>query len=162
MGGVDLKVNSIQDQTGTLIDFFAGTLLNRSFIIALSGGMNMGHPSVNYGYLGILGQYTYQPKSLLHFSGQVLIASGSTKDYEREKTSTMDNFGNITGAGFWLIEPALNAELNLSSKTRLILGLGYRYVIGLDEDHESISTTKVTNEDLSGVNLIFGVKIASY
>lgn len=74
----------------------------------------------------------------------------------------MDNYGNITGPGFFLIEPAFNAELNLSAKTRLILGLGYRIVTGLDEDHELISKTKVTNKNLSGLNVILGVKFALY
>jgi len=113
-------------------------------------------------YLGLLCQYTYLPEELIHGSAQVLLASGSTKDYEMEKSSFFDNYGNITGPGFFLIEPAVNAELNLSLKTRLVMGLGYRMVSGLDEDHELISTTKVTNEDLSGLNFNIGVKIALY
>jgi len=160
--GLGTKVNSIQDETGTLFDFFGGVLVNKSTIIALEGGLNVGHPTVNYGYLGLLGQYTYLPEKLFHGSAQILIASGTTKDYENEKSSLFDNYGNITGPGFFLIEPALNAELNLSQKTKLVMGLAYRVVSGLDEDHELISKTEVTNEDLSGLNLIIGVKIALY
>lgn len=160
--GLGLKVNSIQKQTGTLFVFYGGALINNSTIIAFTGGMNVGHPKVNYGYLGLLGQYTFNPKEVFHYSGQLLIAAGSTKDYEQEKSSLLDNYGNISGPGFFLIEPAVNAELNLSVQTRIYLGLGYRIVTGLDEGHELISRTNVTNSDLSGLNLLLGVKIALY
>ena len=160
--GLGMKVNSIQDDTGTLFEIYAGALVNNSIIIALAGGMNIGHPKVNYGYFGLLSQYTFKPKELIHFSGQVLLATGSTKDYEQEKSSTFDNYGNISGPGFFLIEPSINAELNLSVKSKLYLGLGYRIATGLDEDHELISKTKVTNKDLSGLNLLIGVKFALY
>lgn len=157
-----MKVNSIQKETGTLFEIYAGALVNNSTIIALAGGMNISHPKVNYGYLGLLGQYTFKPEMLIHFSGQLLLATGSTKDYEQEKSSTFDNYGNISGPSYFLIEPAINAELNLSVKAKLYLGFGFRIVTGLDEDHELISMTKVTNEDLSGLNLLIGVKIALY
>ena len=160
--GIGLKVNSIQNKTGTLIDWYGGILINKSTIIALNGGVNFGHPTVNYGYFGLLGQYTFKPKKIIHFSGQVLVGFGTTKDYQQEKSSLFDNFWNITGPGFFLVEPAMNVELNLSVKTRLFLGLGYRIVTGLDEDHELIQLTKVTNKDLSGLNMIFGVKIGLY
>ncbi|MFC1502689.1 hypothetical protein ACFL6A_04695 [bacterium] len=160
--GFDLKVNSIQDKTGTLFEFYAGALINPATIIAFAGGMNIGHPEVNYGYLGLLGQYTFKPQKMIHFSAQLLLGIGSTKDYERPKSSVFDNYGNISGPGFYLIEPAVNVELNLSVKARLFLGLGYRMVSGLDEDHELIQTTGVTNKDLSGLNVLFGVKFARY
>jgi len=160
--GMDMKVNSIQDNTGTLWEIYGGALVNNSTIIALAAGMNVGHPKVNYGYWGLMGQYTYKPLELIHFGGQLLIGAGSTKDYEQKKSSTFDNYGNITGPGFYLIEPAINAEVNLSRKAKLYLGLGYRIVTGLDEDHDLISKTNVTNKDLSGVNVMIGVKFALF
>ena len=160
--GVDLKVNSMQNETGTLIGGYMGALVNKTYIMALAWGLNVGHPDINYGYLGVLGHYTYQPHELIHLSGQLLLAGGSTKDYEQKKTSTMDNFGNITGPGFFIIEPAILAEANLTEKTKFVLGLGYRMVSGLDEDDELIAITNVTNKDLSGLNLLMGVKVALY
>jgi hypothetical protein len=160
--GLDFKVNSIQDQTGTLTGIYMGALLNKSIIVALTGALNVGHPEVNYGYFGLLVQYTHNPHDLLHFSGQLVLGTGTTKDYEREKSSTFDNFGNITGPGFWLIEPGIIGELNLSTKVRLGFGLGYRLIAGLDENDELISKTEVTNKDLSGVNFLLSCKIATY
>lgn len=79
--GLDFKVNSIQKKTGTLWEIYGGALVNNSTIIALAGGMNLGHPKVNYGYIGLRGQYTFKPKELIHYSGQLLLGMGSTKDY---------------------------------------------------------------------------------
>lgn len=159
--GVDVKVNSIQEQTGTLLEIYGGTRIGRSTVVALAGGLNVSHPDVNYGYLGLLGQYTFKPEEAIHYGGQLLVGTGTTRDYEEEKSSLFDNYGNISGPRFFLIEPAVSVEANLTASTKLILSLGYRIVTGLDEDHELISTTRVTSDDLSGLNLMLGVQFGS-
>lgn len=159
--GSGLKVNSIQEETGTLLEIYGGARVGHSTLVAFAAGMNVGHPEVNYGYLGLLGQYAFRPKEAIHASAQLLIGTGTARDYEREKTSLFDNYGNISGPSFFLFEPAVNVELNLTVKTKLVVGLGYRIVMGLDDDHELISTTGVTNEDLSGLNLTLGVQFGS-
>lgn len=160
--GLDFKVNSIQNKTGTLAGVYAGVLIDRSTIVALTVGANVGHPTVNYSYLGVLGQYTFQPYSIVHFCGQLLVAAGATKDYERPKTSLMDNFGNTSGPGFWIIEPGILAEVNLSEKVRLAGGLGYRLASGLDSADSLVSRTRVTDADLSGLNLLVSLKVALF
>jgi hypothetical protein len=160
--GLDFKVNSIQDKTGTLAGIYAGVLVDRSVIVAATVGSNIGHPTVNYSYFGLLGQYTHQPHSIVHFCGQVVVAAGATKDYERPKTSLMDNFGNTSGPGFWLVEPGLLAEVNLSEKVRLAGGFGYRFATGLDSGDSLVVRTRVTDADLSGLNLLISLKVALY
>jgi hypothetical protein len=68
----EVKINSIQGRVGTLIGLYGGALINRSFLIGLSGGLNLGHPTVNYGYFGGIVQYTVKPAKLIHYSGQLL------------------------------------------------------------------------------------------
>ena len=154
----EVKINSIQGDVGTLIGFYGGAVINHTFLLGISGGANLSHPTVNYGYLGGIGQYIYKQSKLWHFSVQLLAAYGSTKDYENPKSSLFDNFMNISGAGFFLMEPGINLELNLSKKHTLVAGISYRFVMGLDENSENVSITHVTNEDLSGVNFIIGLK----
>jgi hypothetical protein len=124
--------------------------------------MNISHPEVNFGYMGLLTQYTYQPNKLFHFSGQLLVGGGSTKDYQQPKSSVFDNFGNITGPGFFVIEPGLNAEMNFHTKVRFVAGLSYRLVFGLDSTDPLVSITNVNNSDLSGLNVNAGVKFGVY
>jgi len=92
----------------------------------------------------------------------LLLGGGSTKDYQNPKTSPFDNFGNITGPGFYVVEPGINAEMNLHTKVRLVAGLSYRFVFGLDSSHTLVSLTNVNNRDLSGLNLNVGVKFGAY
>jgi hypothetical protein len=156
----EVKINSIQGDIGTLIGFYGGALIDRSFLLGISGGVNLGHPRVNYGYFGGIGQFIFRPDILVHGSGQLLVAYGSTKDYENPKSGLLDNFWNISGAHFFMMEPGLNIELNLSSRLTLVTGVSYRYVTGLDESNEDLQITHVTNKDLSGFNFNIGLKIA--
>jgi hypothetical protein len=56
------------------------------------------------------------------------------------------------------MEPGLNLEVNLSNRVTLVAGMSYRYVSGLDENNENVFVTRVTNEDLSGLNFNIGLK----
>jgi hypothetical protein len=152
-----IKFNSIQGNMGSLIEVNGGILLNNSTMIGLAGGVNFGHPRVNYGYFGMIAQYIFNPHKLLHFSGQTILAYGTTKDYEQEKSSLFDNFWNISGTSFYLIEPGINMEINLKEKMRFVTGLSYRFVTGLDENNHYVSRTNVTNQDLSGINIKVGL-----
>jgi hypothetical protein len=154
----EVKINSIQGDLGTQIGFYGGAVFNQSILLGISGGLNLSHPRVNYGYFGALGQYIYRPTNLWHCSGQLLVAYGTTKDYEDPKSGLLDNFWNISGAGFFMMEPGINLELNLSKRLTLVTGISYRYVTGLDENNENVQITHVTNEDLSGINFNIGLK----
>jgi hypothetical protein len=156
----EAKFNSIQGDIGTLIGFYGGAVFNRTLLLGISGGVNLTHPRVNYGYFGVIGQYIYKPSNMVHFSGQLLLASGTTKDYENPKSGVFDNFWNISGAGFYVIEPGANIEVNLSKKMTFVAGLSYRYVTGLNENNKNVSITHVSNSDLSGINFNIGVKFA--
>jgi len=103
----EIKINSIQDELGTLFSVYAGALINKSWMLGGAIGTNLGHPTVNYSYLGLMTQYTYKPNNLIHPSFQVLLAAASTKDYQRPKSSLFDNYMNTSGENFYFVEPGL-------------------------------------------------------
>jgi hypothetical protein len=154
----EVKINSIQGDIGTLVGFYGGVLINRTFLIGISGGVNLGHPRVNYGYFGGIMQYIFKPAEVVHYSSQLLLAYGTTKDYEDPKKGLLDNFWNISGAPFFIMEPGLNLEVNLGRRVTLVAGMSYRYVSGLNETNENIQITRVTNNDMSGLNFNIGLK----
>ncbi|MFC1484289.1 hypothetical protein ACFL4U_03100 [Candidatus Neomarinimicrobiota bacterium] len=160
--GLGTKTGKIQDDIGRANTIHFGALLNHALLFGVEAGMNVTHPTVNHGYTAIYAQYTHKPDNLIHFSGQVLLGSATTKDYEAEKSSPYDNFGNITGPRFYIIEPGVNVEANLHVKAKLVMGLSYRIAYGLDEDHELIATTGVTNKDFSGIQFNLGIKAGKY
>lgn len=151
-----VKFNSIQGDIGSLLEVNGGVLLNNSTMFGLAGGVNFGHPRVNYGYFGLMARYAHNPSKLVHFSGQAIIAYGATKDYEQEKSSLFDNFWNIYGTGFYMIEPGVNLEINLRERSRFVTGVSYRFVTGLDEESPHVSITNVTNKEMSGLNIMAG------
>jgi fucose 4-O-acetylase-like acetyltransferase len=154
----EVKINSIQGNIGTLVGFYGGALINRTVLVGITGGVNLGHPRVNYGYFGGMVQYIFNPSEVVHYSGQMILAYGTTKDYENPKSGLLDNFWNISGAPFFMMEPGLNIEANLSRRITLVAGMSYRYVSGLEENNENVQVTMVTNKDLSGLNFNIGLK----
>jgi hypothetical protein len=155
----EMKINSIQGQVGTLVGFYGGALINRTFLLGIAGGVNLGHPRVNYGYFGGIAQVIINPAGLVHCSGQLLVAYGTTKDYEDPKEGLLDNFWNISGAPFFILEPGINLELNLSKRVSLVGGVSYRNVSGLPENNENVQITHLTSKDMCGLNINIGLKI---
>lgn len=154
----EVKINSIQGLTGTLIGGYGGVMINRTVVLGLAGGVNLGHPTVNYGYFGGIGQVIAYPGRIVHMSGQLLVAYGTTKDYENPKSGLLDNFWNISGERFMMTEPGVNLEVNLGTGVTFVAGVSYRFVTGLDPDNEYIDITHVSSQDMSGVNFNIGLR----
>ena len=154
----EVKINSIQGQTGTLVGFYGGAMFNRRVLLGIAGGVNIGHPTVNYGYFGGVAQVVIFPTSMVHMSSQLMIAYGTTKDYENPKSGLLDNFWNISGEDFMIIEPGVNLEVSMSANVTLVTGVSYRQVTRLDANNENVSITHVTNQDMSGLNFNIGLK----
>lgn len=156
----EIKFNSIQGDIGTLIGIYGGPMINNRLLVGACGGVNLGHPRVNYGYLGGIIQYVYRPEDMVHMSIQLVVASGTTKDYENPKSGLLDNFWNISGESFFMVEPGINLEVNITSRMKLVMGVSYRYVSGINSAREEIRYTHVTNEDMSGLNFNIGLKFS--
>jgi hypothetical protein len=151
--GIEMKSAEIQNEFATQCGIYTGAVFNNSVMAGMVGALNVTHPRVNFGYLGLFVKYIYKPAGILHMSGQLTLGSASTRDYENEKTNTFDNFGNVSGAGFYFIEPVINAEINLDKKTKLIFGLGYRFASGINPDNRYISSTHISDKDFSGITV---------
>jgi hypothetical protein len=156
----EMKINSIQGKAGTLVGFYGGTLINRNLLLGITGGVNLGHPTVNYGYFGGIAQVIVNPDDLVHFSGQVLVAYGTTKDYENPKSGMLDNFWNISGERFQITEPGVNLEVNVRPGLTFVAGVSYRWVTGIDANNEYVSITHVSSQDMTGINFSIGLKFA--
>jgi hypothetical protein len=154
----EVKLNSIQGKTGTLIGMYGGALINNRVLLGFAGGVNLGHPTVNYGYFGGIAQVIAYPGKMVHVSGQLVVAYGTTKDYENPKSGLLDNFWNISGERFVMNEPGVNVEVNLSERVTMVTGVSYRFVSGIDANNEYVDITHVTSQDMSGINFNIGLK----
>jgi len=155
----EARISSIQGKAGVSIGGYTGVMINRTFMLGITGSVNLTHPTVNYGYFGGIVQVVAYPSRMIHLSSQMVFAWGTTKDYENPKSSLFDNFWNISGERFMMTEPGVNLEVNLSEGIALVAGVSYRFVSGIDSGNEYVDTTHLTNQDMSGVNFSIGLKI---
>ena len=154
----EVKFSSIQGKMGALIGGYGGVYVNRTVMLGFTGAVNLTHPTVNYGYFGGIAQVIAYPGKMVHMSGQLVIAYGTTKDYENPKNGLLDNFWNISGERFMMTEPGINLEVNLSDGITLVAGASYRFVSGIDPNNEYIDITHVTSQEMSGVSFNLGLK----
>ena len=116
------------------------------------------------GYGGLLLEYTLFPESVVHLSFPVLIGAGgasyvSEKEYmEWDDNEWDDNEWDshhevLDTDVFFVIEPAVNAEVNILRFMRLYAGVGYRYTSGF----QMINTSdNLMNNFTAKVGLKFG------
>jgi len=96
---------------------------------------------MGFGYGGLEVGYVNSPDRLVHLGAIALIGAGGAAPWERGYS-----WPHMPAPSFgFVLEPGLTAELNLTTFSRLNLGISYRWVSGLGIDG-------VTDGDLSGVN----------
>jgi hypothetical protein len=158
---LELKTNSLQNEIGSLISIYWATSINRSIILGFGGITNLTHTVTNYGCFQLLAQYVHESDKLLHYGGMLMFGFATAKDYQVAKTGLFDNFMNTSGTSFYLLEPRLNAELNITKSNKLVLGIGYCAAFGLDENSSHVAKSKVTNKDLSGLNITIAMRFGN-
>ena len=158
----ETATNSIKQNVGTAVGMYWGAVFNKTYLLGIGGDVNLSHTVTNYSYVHLLAQYMEQSDQLLHYGGELSLGFGSVKDYEHPKTSLFDNFFNTSGTIFYLAEPQVFGELNITPKSRLLVGLGYFFAFGLDAKNTNIAQSRITNQDLSGVTLTVSLKLGTY
>ncbi len=166
-GGPVVKFSQVNGINSVLAGGRGGWIINHSLIIGGGGyGLvnNIKAPGVYvdgvqanlvFGYGGLELEYISRPNRLVHYSMYMLIGGGGIsntifdevgEDYENHHHYNHD----IENDEIWVIEPALNVTLNVTSFFRISAGAGYRYVTGAN-------LTGTSNSDLSNTafNLTF-------
>jgi hypothetical protein len=131
------KLTSINSQTTSLSGGRAGWLINHKFGIGGAGygtitdvksGFNLDtrplYIELEYGGLEL--EYIHQSDKMLHWTALVFFGNGTVK----LRQHSPDN--EVQSDRIYVVEPSLNADVNLVKWFRLGFGASYRYVIGLD------------------------------
>ncbi len=80
------------------------------------------------GYGGFIFEYTNQSYRLLHFTASTLIGGGGLMLRERNYEDVSDDVNP-----YFVLEPAVNAELNVTSFFRIAVGASYRMTSGISD-----------------------------
>jgi len=161
-----VKFSSVHDDLGVFVGGRAGFILNHTFVIGVGGyGLAsyvdakqrgpFGERYMEMGYGGLDLEYIVNPMELVHFSVSTLIGGGGVFFNDRRwDDDYWDNRDRNVDA-FFIIEPAVNLDLNVTSFLRTSLGASYRMVSGLNSDVS-------TNADLSGASVMLSIRIGKF
>jgi hypothetical protein len=104
---------------------------------------------VRAGYGGLELEYTNRSQRLLHWTASTLIGAGSVA------LETADFPVAADEPSFFVLEPGMHGELNVTRFLRLHAGLSYRYTSGADR-------AGFTDRDFSGVNGTIALKFGGF
>jgi hypothetical protein len=167
-GGPVVKFTSINDQSAVMVGGRGGWVINHSFVIggggygevtkinAPAGVMSEERPlDLKLGYGGLDLEYIVHPNSLAHFSAYTFIGCGTAR-YVDDAGAVTESDENASESDLvFVLEPALNAELNVTSWFHLSAGVSYRLVNGVDLEG-------LKNSDLSGMAATLTLKFGTF
>jgi hypothetical protein len=161
-GGPAIKVTTINGENAVMVGGRGGWIINHSFVL---GGAGYGlatdvnakvtdsmHQCIQMGYGGLDLEYIPSSNDLIHLSVGLLIGAGGI-GYKQDNND-MFNSSHKTNA-FFVLEPTVNANLNVTHYFRVAAGVSYRYVSGL-------KSVVSTNSDLSGPSAVLTFKFGTF
>ncbi|MEM6829264.1 MAG: hypothetical protein AAF551_02025 [Bacteroidota bacterium] len=169
-GGIDLKVGDFKNERSLMVGGCGGLVINRRFLFGIAGyglakdvefnGFVPQKDTVKTlnlfgGYGGILVGATIAPKELVHISIPIVLGAGAfeIEDQHFFSDGLSDREFVIENSVFFIIEPGLEIEFNVSSHFRLGFGATYRYITDLE-------LINLSDEEVTGatgmVSLRFG------
>jgi len=165
------KLTYLADQVSLLVGANMAMVLGHQLNIGLAGYALSSDVDVNYvmingywqtyaftgvlefAYAGILLEPVFFNKSAIHFTAPLIFGPGigSVRD-----TRIWENgSSNVGSDAFWVVEPGLNLELNITKVLRFNAGASYRFVF--DSDLPGMS-----DKFLSDIAIMAGLKIGWY
>jgi len=155
-GGPVAKVTSINDQVAMMAGGRGGWVINHSLIIggggygittevnATEGAIaDQGPLDLQFGYGGVEVEYRIHPQRLGHIGFYTLVGGGSA-NYVKDVGSMAESQERVGQSdSVFVVEPGVNAELNVTRWFHLNAGMTYRVVTG-------VAQGALRNRDLAG------------
>lgn len=160
-GGPVVKFTQINDEFAVLVGGRGGWIMNHTFILGGGGYGLVNEIDTKYtyegellqlmmGYGGLEMEYVNSSNSLVHFSVYLLLGAGGLSYREFDDRHSPE----ITDE-FWIAEPAVNVNLNISSFFRISAGVGYRLITDVD-------LGDLTNSDIAGLSGILTFRFGKF
>jgi hypothetical protein len=162
-GGPVIKVTTLNGENAIMVGGRGGWLINHSFV--LGGGGYGVTTNVNalvtdtikrfldMGYGGVDLEYIASSDELLHLTMGLLVGGGGI-GYRNENEDSFNTQRHMDT--FFVLEPAVHAELNITHFFRIAAGVSYRYITGLSNNNVS------TDSKLSGPAALLVFKFGEF
>ncbi len=161
-----VKFSSVHDDLGVFVGARGGLIVNHSFAIGFGGyglasyveALNRGPLGERYmemGYGGLDIEYIINPNDLVHFSVGTLIGAGGILFNDRSQGSEYWDERDPDVDAFFIAEPTVNVDLNVTTFLKTSLGASYRLVSGLRSDVSN-------NAELSGFSAMLSIRVGKF
>lgn len=159
-GAPVVKFSRVKNNFALFVGGYGGWLINHTFLIG-GGGYGLvnkikGEQSAQYiygywddvkiqfGYGGLYLEYIGNSNELIHYSISTLIGAGGVSyGVYNSNLYYLNTDWTRNNSSVFVLEPGINAELNVAKFFRINIGASYRFVNGVD-------LVGLTNSDLSG------------
>jgi len=158
-GGPELRLTALNGEAELLVGGRGGWIIDHTFVIGGGGyGLSTEVPMsdstlLNFGYGGLDLEFIVKSDELIHFTIGTLIGAGGTGLRYRIFD---ENFTNeFESDPFFVLEPRVTTELNITDFFRIGAGVSYRYVSGIEKFN-------LSEADLSGISGLLVFKFGSF
>jgi hypothetical protein len=161
-GGPELKITSINKETAVLMGGRGGWIINHTFSL---GGAGYGlvtnvhsrntdsvHQFIQMGYGGLDLEYIASSNDLIHLSMELLIGAGGI-GFKNDVDAIVDHHPIMES--FFVLEPSVHANLNVTRFFRIAGGVSYRYING-------VKSPVSTNTDMTGLSGVFTLMFGKF
>ena len=114
------------------------------------------------GYGGIFIEYVLNPKKAFHLTFPLFIGAGGAQvgvktplDLNVSTPQDYTTYDYVESSGFFVLEPGINIELNMSKFFRLDIGASYRFISGTQ-------LQRLSSNDLSDFSFNLGLKFGKF
>jgi hypothetical protein len=155
-----IRFMEVGDDLGLLGGAKVGVLINHSLGVSVMGYGTILRPgpedledleSLEIAYGGIAFEYIFMPHSVFHVCVPVSVGGGRVRFVGKYRDP---DSGEDSGS-FFMVEPELDLEVNLTRNLRLNLGVAYLSINGTD-------FADFTDEDLSSLTGTVALRVGSF
>jgi hypothetical protein len=144
-GVLSTQYSKFNHQDAIFVGAYGGWMINHKLMLGLGGyalatthkgfGINPVTNEQNklrMGYGGLMAEYTFAGNKAFHVTANALVgAGGITNGYEKKgDNNDEDNWHNVKASAFFVAQPGLNVEANLTKWFRVSAGGSYRLIAG--------------------------------
>ena len=133
------------NENAVMVGAYGGWLINHKLMIGLGGYGNVSRHAgfgtnpqntqnrLRMGYGGLVVEYTFMHKSLVHITAGALVGAGAVSNGYKKDYHYGDNgeqWRSVNSSAFFVAEPSVKLEMNVSKEVRIAAGGGYRFIKG--------------------------------
>lgn len=171
-GAIDLKVGNFVGERALLTGAYGGFIINRRYLFGVAGyGLvtNVGFEgtipndptarklNLHGGYGGVIIGVTVAHKELMHLSIPIVMGAGSFEVVDKNYfgSNLADSEFTIENSIFFVLEPGIQLEFNITKYFRIGAGITYRYISGTE-------LANLEDEDVTGTSGILSFRFGRF